>query len=253
MGQMVCEKCGGSGWRIVERDGISGAERCDCGPAEGPPDFESAANIPLLYRNASFDNFVLPNDNPIAHEQMGRVLLKVRSYVREFPFGPKPGLMLMGDIGTGKTHLAVAALRALMQKGIEGLFLDYSNLLERIRAGWNPDAGAGERNTYQSCLEIPLLLLDDVGSQRSIEWVQDTMTAIVTQRCNDRKALIITTNLPDPDLGGVMVQRTPGVQKVEYRLTLADKIGERARSRLFEMCELIRMPMTSDYRVTRSK
>ncbi len=246
---MACEKCGGSGWILIERDGISGAEACGCVAAEAAPrDLEAAAGIPPLYRNASFDNFDAQPDNPVVFNQLSNLLVKVKGYVREFPFGGKPGLLLIGPTGTGTTHLAVAALRTILGRGFDGLFFDYSDLLERIRAGWNSDAGESQRQAYERCLETGVLLLDDMGSQRAADWVEDTMTSIVTHRCNHQKPLLVTTNLPDPDAGDSVVQRTPGA-RVEYRTTLGEKIGERARSRLFEMCEVVRVPAIGDYRV----
>ena len=80
------------------------------------------------------------------------------------------------------------------------------------------------------------------------DWVEDTVTSIITSRCNQKKALIATTNLIDPEAGDVRYERTPG-GKVDYRTTLTDRIGPRARSRLFEMCRVIKMPLVEDFRM----
>lgn len=251
----ICEHCAGSGWVILERDGgLSSAERCSCQNAGRAQRVENAAEIPLLYSNASVENFALPTDNPIARNALGSVLLTVKSYVREYPNPSRPGLLFVGEPGTGKTHLAVAALRALIARGFEGVFFDYQNLLDRIRSGYDKASESIDREAYRAALDADILLLDDLGAHRVTDWVEDTVTSIITYRCNNRKTLIATTNLPDPDAGGILREKsaaTPGGWS--QKVTLSERIGARARSRLFEMCKVIQMPAVEDYRVRKAR
>src|ERR1700689_4576082 len=259
----VCFICGGSGWKIVEREGISGAEKCECVNAGRGERFKERANIPPLYERASVDNFVLPPDNPVARTALASVALTVRGYVRDYPSVPKPGLMFIGAPGCGKTHLAVAALRGLIERGFEGVFFDFQALLNRIRSGYDQASGTMDREAYKAALDTEILMLDDgggnagtvwggdtgrsMGAHRVTDWVEDTVTSIVTHRCNNRKATIVTTNLRDPEAGN---QRGSGLESDLYsKFFLEERIGMRARSRLFEMCRLIKMPDVEDYRL----
>ncbi len=252
--EAVCEKCHGSGWIIHERDGISAAEKCSCAAAARTENNKAASQIPPLYQNASFENFLLPRDNPVAQSAMAKVMVDVRAYTRQFPATDKPGLLFIGDPGVGKTHLAAAVLRALLARGFEGIFFDYQNLLEKIKSSYNELSGSSDREAYRSTLDADILLLDDLGAHRVTDWVEDTVTSIITWRCNHRKPTIITTNLADADAGITIVERASGPgEGPSRRITLAERIGMRARSRLFEMCRVIRMPAVEDFRVRRAQ
>jgi DNA replication protein DnaC len=205
------------------------------------------SRIPENYRDATFDTFRTQTPQPELEKQLKEVMLWVKTYSTELD--PKrPGLLLIGRPGSGKTHLAVAALKIMIARGFDGLFYNYQELLNHIITGYKPEAGSSEREAYKEALDAEVLLLDDLGANRVNEWVQDTITAIITHRCDNRKPLIATTNLPDVDAGD-----TPGKRgaegQIDYRRTLSDYIGERARSRLFEMCRVIRMPWVDDYRL----
>jgi len=238
----VCPICGGSGWKITEREGISGAEKCECASAGREQRNERRAAIPPIYQQASLDNF-LQDERRLLAAPMN----DVRVYIRQFPALPKPGLLFLGPPGTGKTHLAVAALRGLIARGFEGVFFDFQALLNRIRGGYDPASGSMDREAYRTALDAEILVLDDVGAHRVTDWVEDTVTSIITHRCNNRLATLVTSNLRDPEAGD---QRGSGLQEdIHAKYFLEERIGMRARSRLFEMCRLIRMPQVADYRL----
>src|SRR5262249_26446764 len=163
--------------------------------------------------------------------------------VREFPAPDKPGILLEGPSGTGKTHLAVGALKTLIEKGHSGLFVDFQQLLSRIRSSYS---GEGSRDAFESALDAEILLLDDLGAHRAKEYVEDITTEIINHRYNQRKPLIATTNLRT----GRLVQSAGPAGTPVHASPLAEVIGERAHSRLFEMCRIVTLD-AEDYRVRR--
>ena len=251
MTQETCTICDGTGFKIVTRAGLSGAVRCECASVDRAEGLIDKANIPPNYRNASLETFQIPQvENPIARENLGRALREVKAFVREFPLADPPGLILSGGPGAGKTHLAVAAMKELLKRGFECVFFDYQNLLDRIRSSYNSASGASDREAYQSALEAEILVLDDLGAHRVTEWVEDTVTSIITYRCNQRKPLIATTNL---ELAGQQVAYVSAGGINVHRKNLSETIGQRAHSRLFEMCRQVRIFDVEDFRVNRGR
>ena len=140
-------------------------------------------------KNKSFEDFsVRGPDNPIAQRELTTVSLAVRNFMRNFPNENRPGLLLIGDPGSGKTHLAIAAMRKIIEKGFECLFFDYQNLLDRIRSGYDPSSTASNKEAYRVALDAEVLMLDDLGAHRVTDWVEDTITSIITQKVQQPEA-----------------------------------------------------------------
>ena len=160
------------------------------------------------------------------------------------------GLLFTGSIGVGKTHLAVGVLRRLVQeRGVKGLFCDYRELLKSIQNSYNATVNTTELELLKPVFAAEVLVLDDLGAQKPNEWVWDTVALILNTRYNDKQTTIITTNYPDLAAGGGGLTDP---ERAAREPTLGDRIGDRMRSRLAEMC--VRVEMTGeDFRQTVKK
>jgi len=165
-------------------------------------------------------------------------------FVEQYPV-ESTGLLLIGPVGVGKTHLAVGIMKELiLKKGIACLFYDYRELLKQIQNSYNESVKATELEVLRPVFDTEVLVLDELGAVKPTEWVWDTVSLILNTRYNDNRTTIITTNYPDD--AGQDPYANPAsefgrAQKVMRRETLGDRIGERMRSRLHEMCRIIKL------------
>lgn len=229
---------------IVLESGRQMAQPCPCQIERRNERFMNAARIPPKFRLCTMDNYdvAYAGRNP----SLEAALSYARSFVKNYPVetGGK-GLLLTGNIGTGKTHLAVSVLRALiLERGASGLFYDMGELLKLIQRSYNRNSEMTEFDVLQPVFETEVLVLDELGAVRPTDWVFDTISLIVNSRYNNRKTTIITTNYANQPPNGVY----DGPTLVTHEETLGDRIGERMRSRLHEMCYLVTFT-GADYRV----
>jgi DNA replication protein DnaC len=161
----------------------------------------------------------------------------------------KNGLLAIGPPGTGKTHLAVAMGRALIEsKGATLLFYEQRELLKALQSTYDGVSGVREAEILRTLMEAEVLILDDLGAGRTTPWARDVMHDIIVQRYNDMKPLILTSNLATGGGGDEGERSRSAKRSVEAPLTLRDRLGDALMSRLYEMCEILRLEGT-DYRI----
>jgi len=247
MAREDCLICRGTGWKLVARkDGTPGqmAVACECGMEERSGMVMERARIPKRYEHCDFESYATDlTDGKTWMEQHAQSLkqakMLVQGFVRDYPATEK-GLLLMGPSGVGKTHLAVAALKELLRRGHGGLFCDYRELLKEIQASYNPASESTEMGILEPVRTAEILVLDDLGASKPSAWVLDIIGLVLNARYNERRMTLLTTNYADEIAGAEPAPRLPGGQRVIIKEdTLADRIGARMRSRLYEMCRIV--------------
>jgi DNA replication protein DnaC len=225
----ACPLCDDTGWKATDASADTRAVvRCDCWRERVGRERLGEANIPKRYLHCTLANFAAYNDS------LERAVAQARRVAEAFPVVGR-GLLLEGQPGVGKTHLAVAVLKQVIAtSGARGLFYDTRDLLRVIRSTYDPSIRTTELEVLRPVMNADLLVLDDLGAEKTSEWVDETMNLIVNTRYNERRLTIFSSNYLDiPD------DTDPN--------SLLFRIGFRMRSRLHEMCEFIEMD-GADYR-----
>jgi DNA replication protein DnaC len=242
-----CERCGGTGFEIVSRDGREYAQPCECRrpSSRAGADPASACRIPRRYEHCTLGSFE-PGSASLAS-----ALEKAMAFCSGYPhLGADEGLGLLfsGDNGVGKTHLAVGVLRELVEtKGARGQFWDFHELIREIKSSYDPETKTTELQVLEPVVETDVLLLDDLGAWKMTDWMNDTLFYILNSRYMAKRPTIITTNYQD-----VTREEALAADPLRRREFLVERIGQRLRSRLMEMCLVVRLA-GSDHRQARQQ
>jgi DNA replication protein DnaC len=247
-----CERCRDTGFEIAtlkakgDKD-FEVAKMCECRrreTAQSGNALPGVLRIPPRYAHCTLETFeVLEGGSRLHREAYSKVFRYCGEYRRRADskhINDKGlGLLLTGLNGTGKTHLAVAALRELaVQHGVRGQFWDFHELLREIKNCYNATTAMTEYELFEPIIDLEVMLLDDLGAWKMTDWMKDTLFYVINKRYLANRPTLITTNYPDRDVVARDVLTTDRALASEY---LVDRIGAKLRSRLLEACAVIRL------------
>jgi DNA replication protein DnaC len=145
-----------------------------------------------LHANQTFGNFNLRQGEGIGQEEL-RGLEKAYQSAKAFAERPQGWIVITGGSGCGKTHLAAAIGNYQAGLGYPPLFVVVSDLLDHLRATFNPNSMVGFDRRFYEVRTAPLLILDDLGAQSSTPWVREKLYQLLDHRYSAQLPTVITT------------------------------------------------------------
>ncbi len=241
-----CPSCQDTGWIEVVTPRGPAAQRCDCFLKQKKAAAGLALGLPPRFSDESFETFSAGSyrNERLRYNTLTAAMRRAQRFVDDFPLTTARGLLFHGGSPTEQSHLAVATLKRLVEKGFSGVYFDYQRLLAMLRSrnGADPAAADAGREVAKRIADVDVLLLDSLGDHRPTEWALDTAGGIIKHLYHHKRCLLATTGLPlDP------ATRRPPENSAEmgsYKPmpdSLIDRIGSGAVQRLLDHCELVPM------------
>ena len=166
---------------------------------------------------------------PHALAEIYRSLKQAKDAAQAYAEEPNGWLVLIGDTGCGKTHLAVAVCNERIRRGEPVLFQVVPDLLDHLRATYAPTSTVTYDDLFEEVRTAPLLVLDDLGAQSSSQWAQEKLFQIVNFRYNHKLPTIVTTNMPPERLEQRLASRMLDRGSIIVGIRAPDFRGETAR------------------------
>jgi DNA replication protein DnaC len=196
--------CDGSGFIVDEATNTASDCGCRAARIAGARTRSLAGRIPRRYQGVSFDRPPVSDIARTAPEQ----IREVRRYVREVEqnLDSGRGLWIAGDVGTGKTTLAMLVSKAALDAGRSVAIYSLPRLLNLLRDSLDSDRGM--LDFMDRLTAFDLLHLDDLGAENQTDWVLEQLYSIVNSRYEAERAIVATTNLMPDELDGRLGSRT---------------------------------------------
>lgn len=155
------------------------------------------SNIEAL-AGKTFDNFLAEGINP--DPEIRASLRFAYDRCRAFAERPEKWLLLTGTYGCGKTHLAAAIANRCLSEGKPVLFLNTPDLLDYLRATFAPTSDTSYNERFEEVRTVPILILDDLGTESPTNWATEKLYQIINYRFNARLPTVVTTNKDVKDM-----------------------------------------------------